>query len=148
MRRIEAGLYGFLANDRASVGLSILIRRHPVYAPERKIRYLIASQFRPAGRQAHYSNQNYYLLGAIIEAASGQSYPDYVTDNILRPPTPPRVASPIERVATRVRWMRFWQERAGEIASKHQPLRQFPEPEPGSLLGSTGAHGIGGLFLP
>ncbi|MAP48934.1 MAG: serine hydrolase [Oceanicaulis sp.] len=32
-----------------------------------------------------YSNANYQMLGAVIEAVSGQTYPDYVESNILRP---------------------------------------------------------------
>lgn len=35
--------------------------------------------------KAVYSNLNYMVLGAIIEAVSGQSYESYITENILRP---------------------------------------------------------------
>lgn len=37
------------------------------------------------GEKAVYSNLNYMVLGAIIEAVSGQSYEDYITRNILEP---------------------------------------------------------------
>ncbi|MCE7985008.1 MAG: class A beta-lactamase-related serine hydrolase [Caldilinea sp. CFX5] len=41
-------------------------------------------QFAP-GSKASYSNLGYMVLGAVIEAVSGQSYADYVTDHLLRP---------------------------------------------------------------
>lgn len=37
------------------------------------------------GTQWHYSNSGYFLLGLIIEAASGQSYVDHLQQNILGP---------------------------------------------------------------
>jgi D-alanyl-D-alanine carboxypeptidase len=37
------------------------------------------------GTQAVYSNLNYMVLGAIIEAASGQTYESYITEHILQP---------------------------------------------------------------
>ncbi|MCX6828139.1 MAG: serine hydrolase [candidate division Zixibacteria bacterium] len=40
--------------------------------------------FEPGSRN-QYSNGGYILLGAIIEAASGQEYYDYIRDNIYRP---------------------------------------------------------------
>lgn len=40
---------------------------------------------RPAGSAFEYSNSNYQLLGLIIEAASGESYADYVQEHILTP---------------------------------------------------------------
>ena len=33
----------------------------------------------------HYANVNYSLLGEIIEAVSGESYSDYITDNLFEP---------------------------------------------------------------
>jgi len=39
---------------------------------------------RPQGEHI-YSNINYNLLGQVIEAVSGQSYEEYVTENIFRP---------------------------------------------------------------
>lgn len=41
-------------------------------------------QFEP-GSRAVYSNLNYLVLGAVIEAVSGMSYEGYVTENLLRP---------------------------------------------------------------
>jgi CubicO group peptidase (beta-lactamase class C family) len=41
-------------------------------------------QFTP-GSKATYTNLGYMVLGAVIEAVSGQSYEDYVTEHILRP---------------------------------------------------------------
>ncbi|NJC98868.1 MAG: beta-lactamase family protein [Anaerolineae bacterium] len=41
-------------------------------------------KFEP-GEKAVYSNFNYMVLGAIIEAVSGQSYEAYITRNILEP---------------------------------------------------------------
>jgi CubicO group peptidase (beta-lactamase class C family) len=40
---------------------------------------------RPVGSAFEYSNSNYNLLGLIIEAASGESYTDYVQDHIFTP---------------------------------------------------------------
>lgn len=37
------------------------------------------------GTRYEYANANYYLLGLVIERASGMSYPDYITTKILRP---------------------------------------------------------------
>ncbi len=37
------------------------------------------------GQKYQYSNSGYVILGAIIEKGSGQSYYDYVEDNIFRP---------------------------------------------------------------
>ncbi|MBA9084366.1 CubicO group peptidase (beta-lactamase class C family) [Fontibacillus solani] len=39
----------------------------------------------PVGSTYHYSNLNYDLLGAIIQAASGQSYAEYVQEHIFNP---------------------------------------------------------------
>jgi len=41
-------------------------------------------EFEP-GEKAVYSNFNYMVLGAIIEAVSGQSYESYISENILEP---------------------------------------------------------------
>jgi D-alanyl-D-alanine carboxypeptidase len=37
------------------------------------------------GERFHYSNTNYYLLGMIIEKASGKSYADFMKDRIFKP---------------------------------------------------------------
>ncbi len=39
----------------------------------------------PPGKRYFYWNEGYTLLGRIIEIASGESYPDYVTNHILKP---------------------------------------------------------------
>jgi CubicO group peptidase (beta-lactamase class C family) len=41
-------------------------------------------KFEP-GTQAIYSNLNYMVLGAVIEAVSGQTYESYIDENILQP---------------------------------------------------------------
>ena len=41
-------------------------------------------KFEP-GEKAVYSNFNYMVLGAVIEAVSGQTYETYITENILKP---------------------------------------------------------------
>ncbi len=38
-----------------------------------------------SGTKAVYGNLNYMVLGAVIEAVSGQSYESYITENILQP---------------------------------------------------------------
>jgi len=40
--------------------------------------------FQP-GSDWHYSNSGYFLLGVIIENLAGESYPDFVSENILLP---------------------------------------------------------------
>jgi D-alanyl-D-alanine carboxypeptidase len=39
----------------------------------------------PSGTRFSYTNSGTYLLGLIVESASGQSYDRYVTDHVLRP---------------------------------------------------------------
>ena len=41
-------------------------------------------QFEP-GSKAIYSNLNYMVLGAVIEAVSGRSYEEFITEEILKP---------------------------------------------------------------
>lgn len=56
------------------------------YATERQARALASLELsRPAGSAFEYSNSNYNLLGLIIEAASGESYADYVHKHIFTP---------------------------------------------------------------
>lgn len=40
---------------------------------------------RPAGSSQEYSNLNFIILGQVIEQVSGQSYQEYVQENILNP---------------------------------------------------------------
>jgi CubicO group peptidase (beta-lactamase class C family) len=39
----------------------------------------------PPGKKYEYSNINYWLLGGVIEAVSGESYADYIRKNIFQP---------------------------------------------------------------
>ncbi|HEX8282653.1 MAG TPA: serine hydrolase [Pyrinomonadaceae bacterium] len=41
-------------------------------------------EFTP-GERAQYNNSGYYLLGVVIERASGKSYEDFLQDNIFKP---------------------------------------------------------------
>jgi proline-specific peptidase len=55
-------------------------------ATERQARALAFLELtRPVGAACEYSNMNYNLLGLIVEAASGQSYADYVQELIFTP---------------------------------------------------------------
>jgi CubicO group peptidase (beta-lactamase class C family) len=55
-------------------------------ASERQARALSTLKLtRPVGAAFEYSNANYSLLGLIIEAASGESYADYVQNHIFTP---------------------------------------------------------------
>jgi len=55
-------------------------------AAERQARALATLELtRPVGSKFEYSNANYNLLGLIIEAASGESYADYVQKHIFTP---------------------------------------------------------------
>jgi len=39
----------------------------------------------PVGETYEYSNSNYHVLGAIVEAVSGQAYTDYIQEHIFNP---------------------------------------------------------------
>lgn len=55
-------------------------------AAERQARALSTLDLtRPVGAAFEYSNANYSLLGLIVEAASGESYADYVQDHVFTP---------------------------------------------------------------
>jgi CubicO group peptidase (beta-lactamase class C family) len=55
-------------------------------ATERQSRALSTLKLtRPVGSAFEYSNLNYNLLGLIIEAASGESYADYIQNHIFNP---------------------------------------------------------------
>lgn len=55
-------------------------------AIERRVRALCdARTTAPVGKGFCYSNANYCVLGAIIESVSGQSYEDYIRDNVFTP---------------------------------------------------------------
>lgn len=61
-----------------------------------------------AGGAWAYSNANYQILGAVIEAVSGEAYPEYVTAYIL---------SPLGMTNTHV----LTGEPVGDLATGHQP---------------------------
>jgi CubicO group peptidase (beta-lactamase class C family) len=55
-------------------------------ATERQVRaYSRLKINRPSGVQFEYSNFNYNVLGLVVEAASGESYPDYIQEHIFKP---------------------------------------------------------------
>jgi CubicO group peptidase (beta-lactamase class C family) len=55
-------------------------------ATQRQVRALSTLKLtRPVGSKFEYSNLNYNLLGLIIEAASGESYADYIQNHIFNP---------------------------------------------------------------
>jgi CubicO group peptidase (beta-lactamase class C family) len=55
-------------------------------AIERQVRALTTLKLtRPVGSKCEYSNFNYNILGLVIEAASGEAYPDYVQNHIFNP---------------------------------------------------------------
>jgi CubicO group peptidase (beta-lactamase class C family) len=55
-------------------------------ATERQVRALATLQIsRPVGAKCEYSNLNYNILGLIVEAASGESYANYIQTHILDP---------------------------------------------------------------
>ena len=69
-------MIGWVHHDEAPRDQTALVRQHlPAYRTLR---------FAP-GTDAAYSNLNYMVLGALIEAVTGQSYEQYVTDRVLRP---------------------------------------------------------------
>ena len=55
-------------------------------ATERQVRALSTLKItRPVGSKFEYSNTNYNVLGLIVEAASGESYADYIQQHIFDP---------------------------------------------------------------
>lgn len=55
-------------------------------ATERQVRALSRLKLtRPVGSKWEYSNLNYNILGLIVEAASGESYADYIQNHIFTP---------------------------------------------------------------
>jgi CubicO group peptidase (beta-lactamase class C family) len=55
-------------------------------ATERQVRALASLKLtRPVGSEVEYSNTNYNVLGLIVEAASGESYADYIQQHIFDP---------------------------------------------------------------
>jgi CubicO group peptidase (beta-lactamase class C family) len=55
-------------------------------ATERQVRALSTLEItRPVGSQCEYSNLNYNILGLVVEAASSESYPEYIQNHIFNP---------------------------------------------------------------
>jgi CubicO group peptidase (beta-lactamase class C family) len=77
----SAGTGDFLDNKKFTESSRLLFRTMDDYKSLTKNDSL---QFEPGSKYA-YSNSGYLLLGAIIETVTGQSYFDYVHDNICRP---------------------------------------------------------------
>ncbi len=69
-------MVGWVHYDDASRNQTEVVRKH--FPEFNKLK------FEP-GSEAVYSNLNYMVLGAIIEAVSGKSYEIYTTENILQP---------------------------------------------------------------
>jgi CubicO group peptidase (beta-lactamase class C family) len=69
-------MVGWVHYDDATPNQTEIVKR---YLPE-----FNTLKFEP-GTQAVYSNLNYMVLGAIIEAASGQAYESFIIENILAP---------------------------------------------------------------
>ena len=69
-------MIGWVHYDDASRDQTEIVKK---YLPDFK-----KLKFEP-GTKAVYSNLNYMVLGAVIEAVSGQSYETYIVENILKP---------------------------------------------------------------
>jgi D-alanyl-D-alanine carboxypeptidase len=69
-------MIGWVHTDDNGRNQTELVKR---FLPEYK-----TLKFKP-GEEAAYSNLNYMVLGALIEAVTGQSYESYVVENILQP---------------------------------------------------------------
>jgi CubicO group peptidase (beta-lactamase class C family) len=55
-------------------------------ATERQVRALSTLKInRPVGSKCEYSNLNYNVLGLVVEAASGETYADYINRHIFKP---------------------------------------------------------------
>ena len=70
------GMMGWVHYTDDLVNQTALVNRH--LPPYNKLKFA-------PGSKATYTNLGYMVLGAVIEAVSGQPYDAYVTDHILRP---------------------------------------------------------------
>jgi CubicO group peptidase (beta-lactamase class C family) len=71
---VDAGREGFAENDQSDTAL------------ENGIRQLAGVQVNhPAGQTYEYANENYSILGLIIQAVSGRSYEEYIQSQIFAP---------------------------------------------------------------
>jgi CubicO group peptidase (beta-lactamase class C family) len=69
-------IFGWVHSDDAGRNQTELVRKFlPQYNKLKSI----------PGEKAAYTNWGYLVLGAVIEAVSGQSYESYITENILQP---------------------------------------------------------------
>ncbi|HET6664234.1 MAG TPA: serine hydrolase domain-containing protein [Acidimicrobiales bacterium] len=92
-RRDSTAKVRHLLNHTAGFGNPLPIRWvRPAHAPAVPSEDLLARLLgkhrgsrHEVGGAARYSNLGYLVLGAVIEAAARQSFPDYVRDTILRP---------------------------------------------------------------
>jgi D-alanyl-D-alanine carboxypeptidase len=73
---VVPAIFGWIHTDEAGRNQTELVRKFlPQYNKLNAV----------PGVKAAYSNFNYMVLGAVIEAVSGQSYETYIVDNILAP---------------------------------------------------------------
>ncbi|MBK9715064.1 MAG: beta-lactamase family protein [Kouleothrix sp.] len=71
---VDVGREGFAENDQSDTAL------------ENGIRQLAGVQLNhPAGQAYEYANENYSILGLIIQAVSGRSYEEYIQSQIFAP---------------------------------------------------------------
>jgi CubicO group peptidase (beta-lactamase class C family) len=73
---VVPAIIGWVHTDDAGRDQTALVKK---FLPEYK-----TLKFKP-GEKAVYSSLNYMVLGAVIEAVTGQSYESYITENILQP---------------------------------------------------------------
>jgi CubicO group peptidase (beta-lactamase class C family) len=80
---------GQLLTNTSGLG-DVFMRWHPTAPPQLDLAELLARivkeplQFDPGSRFG-YSNSGYVVLGAIVEAVSGQNYYDYVRERVFKP---------------------------------------------------------------
>ncbi len=98
----DAGRLGFTDNDQSDMALEIGIR---------DLSGVPLSQ--PAGQHYEYANENYSLLGLIVQAVSGSSYEEYVRSAIFAPLQMSHSAAALSDpaaidIATGYRYWFFW----------------------------------------
>ncbi len=78
--------FSFDAADYRRAGIDL--REPPIHTFDEMLQYLAHARYRPLGPPGSvfsYSNEAFGLLGAVVEAASGETYERYVEEAILRP---------------------------------------------------------------
>ena len=89
-------------------------------AAERQARLLSRLEItHPVGKTCEYSNLNYNLLGLVVEAASGESYADYIQNHIFNP------------LEMRHSFTSKAEAQANNLAMGHRHWFGFPFPAPG-----------------